>query len=55
MEENERKTPFILNNNFNSGTKNKETRQALNGFWFLAAKTNQCVIAKVSKFVQKHS
>lgn len=55
MDERERKIPYILNNNFNSGTTNKETRQALNGFWFLATKTNQCVISKVTKFMQKYS
>ncbi|KAF1763879.1 hypothetical protein GCK72_003825 [Caenorhabditis remanei] len=55
MDETSRVTPFILNNNFNSGTKNKETKQALNGFWFLATRTNQCVISKVTKFMEKYS
>uniref|UniRef100_A0A8R1HXT0 Nucleotid_trans domain-containing protein n=1 Tax=Caenorhabditis japonica TaxID=281687 RepID=A0A8R1HXT0_CAEJA len=55
MDENERTIPQILNNNFNSGTKNKETRQALNGFWFLATKTDQCVIAKVKMFMTKYN
>ncbi|CAO4364677.1 unnamed protein product [Caenorhabditis nigoni] len=54
MDERDREIPFILNNNFNSGTKNKETRQALNGFWFLASKTNQCVISKVNRFMEKY-
>uniref|UniRef100_A0A1I7T3R6 Nucleotid_trans domain-containing protein n=1 Tax=Caenorhabditis tropicalis TaxID=1561998 RepID=A0A1I7T3R6_9PELO len=55
MDEQTREIPYILNNNFNSGTKNKETRQALNGFWFLATKTNQCVISKVRRFMDKYS
>ncbi|EGT54515.1 hypothetical protein CAEBREN_03705 [Caenorhabditis brenneri] len=55
LDEQTRETPYILNNNFNTGIKNKETKQALNGFWFLATKTNQCVISKVTRFLEKYA
>ncbi|KAJ1361041.1 hypothetical protein KIN20_020195 [Parelaphostrongylus tenuis] len=44
--------PFIVNNNFYVGLQNKETRQALNGFWFLT-KTGQCSTNKVRRALKK--
>lgn len=35
--------PFIVNNNFLTGIKNKMNRQALNGFWFLGKQEGQLV------------
>ncbi|CAB3411123.1 unnamed protein product [Caenorhabditis bovis] len=47
--------PYIVNNNFYVGIKNKETRQSLNGLWFLATRSNQCKIGKVRNFLIANS
>ncbi|KJH43345.1 hypothetical protein DICVIV_10634 [Dictyocaulus viviparus] len=44
--------PFIVNNNFYVGVRNKETRQAINGLWFLT-KTGHCSTAKVEHSLKK--
>lgn len=38
LSENERKQfrPFVINNNYYVGVRNKMARQALNGLWFLS-------------------
>ncbi|KAL6736799.1 hypothetical protein Aduo_007109 [Ancylostoma duodenale] len=40
--------PYVVNNNFYVGIKNKEARQAINGLWFLT-KSGHCSAAKVRR------
>ncbi|EYC16854.1 hypothetical protein Y032_0032g2531 [Ancylostoma ceylanicum] len=40
--------PYVVNNNFYVGIKNKEARQAINGLWFLT-KSGHCSAAKVKR------
>ncbi|KAK6027098.1 hypothetical protein OSTOST_06879 [Ostertagia ostertagi] len=40
--------PYIVNNNFYVGLKNKEARQAINGLWFLT-RSGHCSIEKVER------
>ncbi|KAK5973663.1 hypothetical protein GCK32_015662 [Trichostrongylus colubriformis] len=42
------KQPYIVNNNFYVGRKNKEARQAINGLWFLT-RSGHCSVEKVER------
>ncbi|KAI1705875.1 nucleotide-diphospho-sugar transferase domain-containing protein [Ditylenchus destructor] len=57
MSEAERKatksTPYIVNNNFYSGGRNKVARQTINGLWFLSAK-GICNSSKARKIIAKY-
>ncbi|KAK6035505.1 hypothetical protein COOONC_26991 [Cooperia oncophora] len=45
--------PYIVNNNFYVGLKNKEARQAINGLWFLT-RSGHCSIEKVERARKRH-
>ncbi|WKX97986.1 hypothetical protein Q1695_013578 [Nippostrongylus brasiliensis] len=45
--------PYIVNNNFYVGLKNKEARQAINGLWFLT-KAGRCSDDRVDKALKRH-
>ncbi|KHJ89981.1 hypothetical protein OESDEN_10183 [Oesophagostomum dentatum] len=44
--------PYIVNNNFYVGVKNKEARQAINDLWFLS-KSGHCAPTKVQRAREK--
>uniref|UniRef100_A0AC34RGA7 Nucleotide-diphospho-sugar transferase domain-containing protein n=1 Tax=Panagrolaimus sp. JU765 TaxID=591449 RepID=A0AC34RGA7_9BILA len=54
MSDRERKNynPFIVNNNYYVGVKNKAARQAINGLWFLSPK-GHCNLSKAKKSLAK--
>ncbi|VDK85643.1 unnamed protein product [Cylicostephanus goldi] len=45
--------PYIVNNNFYVGIKNKEARQALHGLWFVN-KHGHCAKEKVQRAQNKY-
>ena len=45
--------PYIVNNNYYVGVQNKESRQALNGLWFLTKKKG-CLKSKVERGLGKY-
>lgn len=47
-------SPYIVNNNYYVGVKNKESRQALNGLWFLSTK-KRCSASKTRATLGKYN
>ncbi|KAE9550451.1 hypothetical protein FO519_006341 [Halicephalobus sp. NKZ332] len=56
MSDKERKkySPYIVNNNYYVGVKNKAARQAINGLWFLSPK-GHCNLNKAKKLLSKYN
>ena len=55
MSDKERKnySPYVVNNNYYVGVKNKTARQAINGLWFLSPK-GHCNMSKAKKLLAKY-